>query len=1125
MARKDFKINGKRQSFLSSPISVVAVYVSVFVVLSLNIIFLDSSVVGFISSVIYVYLSSLLLGNALFGSETFWHRTLFGFFLFILLVAIGGSAALAIYLLTEKIIILLLFAITSLSIGLTVKAYGFNVFFFGKPILKTDEPVNGNIQKGPFVFTKEHLLQIFYIFLVVTCFVLLFMSRSDEIRVFWEAVQPAFIPLYFAATFVLLTILFSKVRKGIKLLFIIVHSFLIHNLLVIVMNRGLGGDFWYELALARDVYDVGKNVPNLLDFVFGGISYSPFRVIYFVLRKRTLQAFTNIFANMFAVDVYWIQLFLVPILWTIIVPFLMYKIVKMLSGKEECAIFGAFLTFLVPAFIWWGAITVSDTLGKVFFLLVTYFAFKYVASHDRNLNALFFGFLAASVAITTHFLNGIMSFVIILLAIAYRIYESDRKSEGTKRASAPLLVIVGASSMFLPITLLALKDVYPYAGYIHAHFSVEKLLETDILALIFGRYVNYSLSDLFVYLLFPILGVFGLIYIIVFAPKQKNRRSLALFSLLLEVVFLVDYRITKYAMENVLFSPERIWIFRDLMILPFAAVFIFYVASKLYGRVRAYPRVQKRLSFSRLAIVTLILYLAFSGFAVFVAWSAYTPKPILQPTTFEVEAIKYIHENTPEKYVVISDNIIVKLAYGILGSENGRNFTRTHFYTMLDQPSVSTLTSTMAQHGASVGYFVISARYKKDFSRVVSSAMEVLEVYAVFGDGNLYIFHYPPVQEERTVPLMVDSGGVVRENYVVEYELNITKMLFGVPSGHLDPNSIRVKTSEGSELPTQFDGFQGFFDDASSVNTWSAGVSDGDVLIYSVNLTELPEAHRLGYAGNITVDVERYRFMEVKWSENPLDVAFVRFGFWTWNGNHTELLLKWGDPPSREWSTSSFDLSKLNGTLTRLDVFLFDAKPGNWTGNYRLYIDWLRFVSDVGTVRWLYNSTIHSVEQYDIVYDFLENTESGIRDVFPKEYNILPDNNQTTPPPKVESMLLVPLVIRSIDLVGQPVDNVAIEIKELNTSVTTNANGWATFHVPKGSWTLTISENGNIRERTVEVLSNFVTLEKINSIKLNSVIMNIWIYGLLVTLIILTCIVPLFFLHKKMLKHTSLNSG
>jgi hypothetical protein len=71
-------------------------------------------VVGFISSVIYVYLSSFLLGNVLFRDEVFWHRIVFGFSFFIVLLALGGSVALALYVLTDKIIVLLLFAITSL---------------------------------------------------------------------------------------------------------------------------------------------------------------------------------------------------------------------------------------------------------------------------------------------------------------------------------------------------------------------------------------------------------------------------------------------------------------------------------------------------------------------------------------------------------------------------------------------------------------------------------------------------------------------------------------------------------------------------------------------------------------------------------------------------------------------------------------------------------------------------------------------------------------------------------------------------------------------------------------------------------------------------------------------------
>ncbi|MFX0211032.1 MAG: hypothetical protein ACFFDT_33950, partial [Candidatus Hodarchaeota archaeon] len=66
--------------------------------------------------------------------------------------------------------------------------------------------------------------------------------------------------------------------------------------------------------------------------------------------------------------------------------------------------------------------------------------------------------------------------------------------------------------------------------------------------------------------------------------------------------------------------------------------------------------------------------------------------------------------------------------------------------------------------------------------------------------------------------------------------------------------------------------------------------------------------------------------------------------------------------------------------------------------------------------------------------------------------------------------------------------------------------------------------NGNIRERTYEVLTNIVTLEKTNSMKVDGVVMNVWIYGLLVVSVTLACILTLGFLHKKMPKNIQIMS-
>ena len=280
----------------------------------------------------------------------------------------------------------------------------------------------------------------------------------------------------------------------------------------------------------------------------------------------------------------------------------------------------------------------------------------------------------------------------------------------------------------------------------------------------------------------------------------------------------------------------------------------------------------------------------------------------------------------------------------------------------------------MAKTNASVAYFVISIRYQKLFSSIVKSAQEIFETYAVFGDGKLYVFRYPPREQALAISLMVDSGNYSRINYPVEYELNFTQALLGMPHGHLDSNSIRVINSSLSEAPASLANFQAWFENCSSSDNYiwsepaSSVVSDGDVLTFAVQFTNAtPELGRLKYAkferdgGNLTIDTTKYEYMEMKWKENYDNVVAVRFGFWKRTNDVWEAKYKWAWPSS-QWSIWSHDISFLNGTLAGLDFDVFDAKPGTWEGTYELYIDWIRFVSDTGIVRWLYNSTpkIHS---------------------------------------------------------------------------------------------------------------------------------------------------------------------
>jgi len=985
----------KARLFTSPMLNMILIYFFSFLAIYLNVAIIGSSIVGFVSSMIYVYMSSVLCGNVFFKDEGFWHKILLGFSVFILLLSLVASVTLGVYKLTTFLTLLVLFAIMSFLIILNARLHGFKALFAG---MQRTSDVGLGVAEGlkrRFVFNVERVLQVLYVILFAASLFLLLVSRSGEVDVVWNVMHPAFFPVFFGSTVVLLLVLFSKAGKRTKLLLVLGHSLLVHSLLVIVMNPGLHGDQFYELGYARDVYEKGENVPSLLDFVSGG-TFSLFRTTYFVARKRVYQALVVVFANMFNVDVYWSHILLTPVLWSIIVPFITYKITKRLGGNETSSFFAAFLSLSVPTLIWWGSVTIPDTLGKVFFALAAYFTVEYVSFRERKFSLFLLAFVAMSVAFLTEFINGILFFAVLLLAFAFREYRTNKNI----KTKVLFMITTGISFFVFPVSLIALEEVRATPGYLEIQpppigFVPEKLLSTDLLTLIFGSYIEYPLRFLLPLTLIPLLGFIGLLYVVMSTSNKRYNRSVVLFLLLTEIVFLVEYRVLKYGMRGFPFSAERVWVFRDLLIVPFGAIIMVQGIKEIHSRIRATSFRFPKLRLLAFSVMALIFCTIVSGVAVLATENAYAKSApaVLQPTPYEVEAIEYIHKNTPEKYVVICDSNFRNLAIGMRGWEHLGDFNRAAFYKMANNPSLSTAASVMVGTGASVCYFVVSTRTHKDINRVVESAQKVFGVHAVFGDGKLYVFRYPPQERSYAIPLRVNSGNYSRVNYVLEYELNATHTLSEV-LGHLDPNSIRVIASDGSEVPTQFDYYQGWLDDCSTADNWSGLQqegkvtsyvgSDGDILTCNASFTtEGPIVARLKLSrfekdgGNLTIDTTKYKYVEVKWKANIK--TYVRVVLWK-KDLATPVKFVTTFPPTK-WEVWHYDISAF-GPLSGL---WFDIYQGDWAGDYRLYIDWIRFIGDTGTVRFLYNGTANTVDSYQIEYNMLENTESGNSDGLPKK--------------------------------------------------------------------------------------------------------------------------------------------
>lgn len=967
----------------------LAIYLFATTLVLTNITYFKSPTLGFIASVIYIYISSILCGNIFFAEEKSWTKILLGFSGFITLVSVAGAGALAFHRLSLNRVILLLVSITSVLVLLSVKQHGARTRRIPEVDSATDDKASNEAEKPRHrtQIIAGHLAVATYASLAVVSFLLLIFSRSDEIRVVWNSVHPAFLFSYFLTTFALFTVILSKISKKVKITLAVIHAFLAHSLLVLVFDQLVSGDPWHELGRIRDILIFENDIPNIFGLISEGSS--PIFSVYYAFRKRSYHALVVIFSQMFSVDVSRIAVFLIPVLSSILVPLLMYKIVEIVGGKEKTPIIGALLTLSIPILIWLGAVGGAEPLVFIFFSLLVYLVLRYLSLNKVGIPTYAFLFLVAIASFAAHFRAGIMSITVFLLAIVFKKYESSKRKNATS-ANIQLLLTTLVCLAALPLALFALWGIYPQAGEMQVRFDMGKLLTTDILSLLFGEFVNFSFSELLSMATIFFFGIIGLIYVIVYAPKQRYRRSLSLFLLLLLVIFLVDYRILKYAMVNVPFSPERIWTETYFVTIPFAAIVISILLKETYNKIGAASSQIGKRALLKFGMITAIFCLAFSGLftsATETGYSIGVKPPLLNVTPYEVETISFLHTNTAGRYVVICDAIFATAAWGILGFKSRATYYRysSEYFQILANPSEEPLVGALEKSDSTRAYFVISDR-QSGFTDIVERTKRVLKTYASFGDGKLFVFHYPPSEQEQVIPVIVNAGNYSRNNYPIDLELNFTKMLLEErEQGHIDPNSVRVIGPDGEEVTTQLDHFQALFDDCSTSGNWSEGVSDGDVLNYTLPFVGTTGIRgRVTYSefrkdgGSLTINPQEYKYVEVKWKATPPDVSSIRVDLWYEVGNDIESWSTWTIPPS-EWTVWRYDLSLREGTLCGLWFDIF-SETNKWSGVYQLHIDWIRFIGDSGTVRFFYSGVAHTTEQYNLTYAFLEHTEAGLMD-------------------------------------------------------------------------------------------------------------------------------------------------
>ena len=233
------------------------------------------------------------------------------------------------------------------------------------------------------------------------------------------------------------------------------------------------------------------------------------------------------------------------------------------------------------------------------------------------------------------------------------------------------------------------------------------------------------------------------------------------------MIVLVDYRILKLITDGLPLNEGRLWVFRDLIALPFVALAIYAVGSSLktFLKATSLPTLSlaslKELAkrnvlrvLSLLFTLNILIPLVLGGWITFSLSVAYAQIASLQTTWHELEAVKYIEENTNEKYVVIGDIWTIFAGEMIVGIINPRayylgEYNKTGhdlFVNMRENPSPQWMLWAMNYTDTKIAYFIVAEPRlgTEEFQNVVSRALQnqQLIVVGVFGAGKLYVFSY-----------------------------------------------------------------------------------------------------------------------------------------------------------------------------------------------------------------------------------------------------------------------------------------------------------------------------------------------------------------------------------------------
>lgn len=307
----------------------------------------------------------------------------FGFFVLLFLIAFGMAVPIFFYKVTPTWLF-------GLLVFLTIA-----ISFFNHQKYFQDEPVNSfkDIEDGGGI----NIPRIFYFLLSTFYFLALWFLLKSRTGNFilspWEAIRSYYLYLWFGIAFITGLFVFSKEKIWKILLVIILASLLMHAYLLVVYKMGFGGDKWRHLGSEKWLMEGKIYSPALFGEPVSWKQIGPlkFPELFIVGNKNSyanLWGMTIALSWLLKIDVFWIDLLLGYLLYSIFFPLLLFKLGQFFVRKKSFLLLLSFLPACFSPFQMYGSVTVPNPFGFLLFVLALICLFQYF--HNKWLVVLLF---------------------------------------------------------------------------------------------------------------------------------------------------------------------------------------------------------------------------------------------------------------------------------------------------------------------------------------------------------------------------------------------------------------------------------------------------------------------------------------------------------------------------------------------------------------------------------------------------------------------------------------------------------------------------------------------------------------------------------------------------------------